>query len=235
MKGVNINGIATTNPKLFYNNLQQPYFSRIIDKQTDEHLSEHNLGYLYKTMVEAKSSAKYIYETSKTYYSSQQYPNNPFARQLNTTAQFINSGLDTAVYYVSMGGFDTHNNQQDRQEKLLSTYADSIKAFVDDLKKNDTFKDTLIITFSEFGRRVSENASLGTDHGTANQVFVLGENIKKPGFYNEAPQLVDLDGNGDLIYSIDFREIYATLLDKWLDVDDDTVLNRSFSKLSFID
>ncbi len=233
MKGETMNGIATQNAKLFYGSLRQPYFSRIIDKQTEEHLSEHNLGYLYKTMVDAKSSAKYIYETSKTYSSNQQYPNNPFARQLSTAAQFINSGLETAVYYISMGGFDTHNNQGNRQEKLLSTYAVSIQAFIEDLKKNDTFKDTLVMTFSEFGRRVSENASSGTDHGTANQVFILGQDLKKPGFYNDAPQLLNLH-NGDLVHTVDFREIYATLLDKWLQVDDDQVLNRSFSKLDFI-
>ena len=133
-----------------------------------------------------------------------------------------------------MGGFDTHANQANKQSKLLKTYGESVEVFVNDLKKNDTFKDTLILTFSEFGRRVQQNAAGGTDHGAANNVFLIGENLKKKGFYNEAPNLVNLDTNGDLIHTLDFRSVYATILDKWLQVDDASILNKSFSKLDFI-
>ena len=234
MKGENINGIATKNPNVLYGNTQTPFFSKILKQQTETHLSEHNLGYLYKTMIEAKSSAKYIYETSKTYKSNFEYPNNPFGKQLKTTAEFINSDLESKVYYVSMGGFDTHANQINKQSKLLETYSEAIAVFVDDLKKNDNFKDTLILTFSEFGRRVKQNAAEGTDHGAANNIFIIGENLKKKGFYNDAPNLLKLDDNGDLIHSVDFRSVYATILDKWLQVDDASILNKSFSKLNFI-
>lgn len=110
LKGEKINGIATKNPAILNRNMNTPYFKNILNQQTDEHLSEHNLGYLYKTMIEAKSSAKYIYKTSKTYTSTFDYPQNPFGKQLKTTAQFINSGIDSQVFYVSMGGFDTHVN-----------------------------------------------------------------------------------------------------------------------------
>ena len=192
------------------------------------------LGYLYKTMIEAKSSAKYIYETSKTYKSSLEYPKNPFGKQLKTTSEFINSNLDSSVYYVSMGGFDTHANQENRQKKLLKTYSESMEVFVNDLKQNDTFKNTLVITFSEFGRRLQQNAAGGTDHGAANNVFIIGENLKTKGFYNDAPNLLNLDSNGDLIHSVDFRSIYATVLDTWLQVDDEAILNKSFNKLNFI-
>ena len=234
LKGKNINGIATKNPKILNANIQTPYFKKLINYQTEEHLSEHNLGYLYKTMIEAKSSAKYIYEKTKTFKSSLEYPDNPFGKQLKTTSEFINSHLDTSVYYVSMGGFDTHAGQINRQAKLLKTYSESVAVFVEDLKKNDTFKDTLIITFSEFGRRVKQNAADGTDHGAANNVFILGNDLRKKGFYNELPNLTKLDKNGDLQHTIDFRSIYATILDKWLAVDDVTILNKSFSKLNFI-
>ena len=234
LKGKNINGIATKNPKILNANIQTPYFKKLINYQTEEHLSEHNLGYLYKTMIEAKSSAKYIYEKTKTFKSSLEYPDNPFGKQLKTTSEFINSHLDTSVYYVSMGGFDTHAGQINRQAKLLKTYSESVAVFVEDLKKNDTFKDTLIITFSEFGRRVKQNAADGTDHGAANNVFILGNDLRKKGFYNELPNLTNLDKNGDLQHTIDFRSIYATILDKWLAVDDVTILNKSFSKLNFI-
>ena len=153
---------------------------------------------------------------------------------MKTTAQFINSNLETKVFYTSLGGFDTHVNQINTQKRLLDIYANSVEAFVQDLKDNDTFKDTLILTFSEFGRRVKQNASVGTDHGTANNVFVIGENLKKQGLYNNMASLSDLDDNGDLKFEIDFRTIYATVLDKWLEVDDEKVLNKSFKQLDFI-
>lgn len=234
MKGENINGIATKNPKILFDNIKTPFFSKVIKQQTDAHLSEHNLGYFYKTMIEAKSSAKYIYETSKTYKSKFQYPNNPFGKQLKTTSEFINSNLESKVYYASMGGFDTHANQSNRHNRLLKTYSESMEVFINDLKQNNTFKDTLVLTFSEFGRRVQQNAAGGTDHGAANNVFLIGENLKKKGFYNDFPNLLNLDKNGDLIHTVDFRSIYATILDKWLQVDDVSILNKSFDKLKFI-
>lgn len=234
MKGNVLNGIATKNPTILFNNTKTPYFKKVLDSQSDVHLSEHNLGYLYKTMIEAKSSAKYIFETSKTYNSTVTYPNNPFGKQLKTTAQFINSKVESKVFYVSMGGFDTHVKQEGKQNKLLQTYSEAMEVFVRDLEQKDTFKDTLILTFSEFGRRVQQNAGNGTDHGAANNVFIIGKNLKKQGFYNEAPNLIDLDKNGDIKYAVDFRSIYATILDTWLEVDDATILNKSYSKLGFI-
>ena len=234
LKGNKINGIATKNPSVLYQNMKTPYFDKILNSQTDTHLSEHNLGYLYKTMIEAKSSANYIYETSRTFKSKLDYPDNPFGSQLKTTAEFINSGLQTKVFYVSMGGFDTHAGQANKQGRLLELYANAIDTFVKDLKQNNTFKDTLILTFSEFGRRVKQNAANGTDHGAANNVFIIGENINKPGFYNNSPNLADLDENGDIKYQIDFRSIYATILDKWLEVNDAKILNKYFNKLDFL-
>ena len=234
MKGENFNAIATQDAKALYNLSKDPYFKNIHNNQNNAHLSEHNLGYLYKSMIAAESSAKYIFETSKTVTSFQEYPNNKFGKHLKTTAQFINSGLQTKVFYTSLGGFDTHVNQLNTQKRLLGQYANGVEAFIKDLKDNDTFKDTLILTFSEFGRRVKQNASVGTDHGTANNVFVIGENLKKQGFYNDMASLSDLDDNGDLKFEIDFRTIYATVLDKWLEVDDKKVLNKSFKQLDFI-
>ena len=233
LKGEKLNGIATKNPAILYRNMHTPYFDKVLEQQTDDHLSEHNLGYLYKTMIEAKSSANYIYETSKTYQSNFDYPDNPFGKQLKTTAEFINSNLQSKVYYVSMGGFDTHAGQLNRQSRLLETYSNAMEVFVKDLEHNDTFKDTLILTFSEFGRRLEQNAANGTDHGAANNIFLIGKNLKKPGFYNEMPNLSHLDTNNDLIHTVDFRSVYATILDQWLEVDDETILNKSFSKLKF--
>ena len=234
MKGETMNAIATQDARVLYNLSKDPYFDNILKHQNDMHLSEHNLGYLYKSMIEAESSAKYIYETSKTVSSNREYPNNKFGKQLKTMAQFINSGLETKVFYSSLGGFDTHVNQLGVQNRLLGIYAYGIEVFVQDLKENNTFKDTLILTFSEFGRRVKQNANVGTDHGTANNVFIIGDQLKKQGLYNNMANLNDLDENGDLKFEIDFRTIYATVLNKWLDVNAFKVLNQSFNQLEFI-
>ena len=234
MKGDHFNGIATNDFRVLYNSAKDPYFKSVLSHYNDTHLSEHNLGYLYQTMIEAKSSANYIYENTDVKTSQETYPQNAFAKQLKNVAQFINSGLDTKVFYTSLGGFDTHANQNNKQAKLLSEYAGSVSAFVSDLKRNDTFKDTLILTFSEFGRRVKQNAANGTDHGTANNVFVIGKNLKKAGFYNNLASLSDLDANGDIKYTTDFRSIYATILSKWMGVSADGIIPNKQEQLNFI-
>ncbi len=234
LKGEEFNGIATKNPEVLFKTANDPYFRGVLNHYNDEHLSEHNLGYLYKSMIAAETSAKYIYETTKTISSTQEYPNNQFGAQLKTMAKFINSGIDTKVFYSSLGGFDTHANQKGTHSRLLEIYAESIEAFVKDLKQQNTFKDTLILTFSEFGRRVKQNAGHGTDHGSANNVFIVGENLKRQGFYNDMASLSNLDANGDIKFEIDFRSIYATVLNKWLMVDDTKILNKNFMNLKFI-
>ena len=234
MKGKLQNGLAITDPNLFYKSMREPFFNNVVKSYCDPHLNEHNLGYLYNTMIDAKSSAKHIFEKTNTKSTSAEYPKNIFGKQLKTIAGFINSGLETQVYYAGLSGFDTHANQANTQERLLKIYAESMEIFVNDLEKNNAFDDVIILTFSEFGRRVKQNESKGTDHGTANTIFVVGKNLKKQGLYNNLPNLGDLDKNGNLKYEIDFREIYATILDKWLQVDDVSILNKSFSKLSFV-
>ncbi len=232
LKGKSGKGIAVKDPAKLYNNTREPFFKEVIESH-NKHLNEDNLGYLYKTMIETYSSAGYIQKTSKTYESKGDYPQTGFANQLKTVSRFINSGLKTRVYYVSLSGFDTHTGQIDQQGRLLKQYSEGMAAFLKELKSTGKLNDTLVLTFSEFGRRVEQNASNGTDHGTANNVFVFGGNLKKPGIYNGAPDLANLD-NGDLKYKIDFREVYATVLDKWLDVNNSDILNRQFSGLDFI-
>ncbi|GGF79455.1 DUF1501 domain-containing protein [Wenyingzhuangia marina] len=235
LKGNDKSGIAAFDPKLLYKNASDPFFNKVINKHhMDEHLSEENLGYLYKQMIQAESSASYIFNKSKTYESKANYPKNAFGKQLNTTASFINSHLETKVYYVSMGGFDTHYAETNRHKRLMNILSEGLEVFVNDLKQNNTFKDTLIMVFSEFGRRVEENGSKGTDHGAANNLFLITENLKKPGIYNNHPNLADLDDNGDIKYEIDFRQVYATVLEKWLKADPKKVLGKPFNHLNFI-
>lgn len=234
MKGEHFNGIATNDYRVLYNTSKDPYFKNVLNHYNDTHLSEHNLGYLYQTMIEAKSSANYIFENTQVKLSQEAYPQNSFGKQLRNVAQFINSGLDTKVFYTSLGGFDTHANQQNKQKRLLSQYAESVSAFVKDLKRSETFEDTLILTFSEFGRRVKQNAANGTDHGAANNVFVIGKSLKKAGFYNNLSSLADLDDNGDIKYTVDFRWVYATILSKWMNVSSEGIIPSEQKLLDFI-
>ncbi|QLG44253.1 DUF1501 domain-containing protein [Costertonia aggregata] len=234
MKGKTINGIATKDAKLFYKTARDPYFSKVIDEYENTHLSEHNLGYLYKTVIDAKSSASYIYEKTKTYKTRQEYPKNSFGKQLGTISEFINSGLKTQIFYASLGGFDTHANQLNAQKRLLKAYSEGITSFVKDLKSTGALKDTVVLTFSEFGRRLKQNAANGTDHGAANLVFLMGENLKHPGIYNAPANLVDLDANGDIKYEVDFRDIYASLLQEWLKTDPSRILNGRYKTLGLV-
>lgn len=232
MKGEQLNGLAMSNPRSFLNRVKQAKADQLVRLNAELAQQDDNLGYLYKTLVETNQSAKYVGQKVKRYKSSATYPHTGFANDLKNIAELMGSGMETSVYYASMGGFDTHAGQKTRQERLLSTYSDAMKAFVGDLKKSNLLKDTLILTFSEFGRRVGQNASGGTDHGTANNLFVIGESVR-PGIYNDSPNLTDLD-NGDLKYEIDFRRVYATVLDKWLGVSSELTLKREFNPLDFI-
>ncbi len=233
MKGAKMKGIAVQDPGKLYQTTREPLFKDLVGAHSDANLNEDNLGYLYKTMIETYSSADYIQKTSKVYNVTATYPNTALGNQLKNVSKFINSGLQTRVYYVSLSGFDTHVGQQNQQGRQLQIYADAVAAFIKDLKQTGKLDDTLVMTFSEFGRRVEQNASNGTDHGTANNVLLFGGKLQKPGIFNEAPDLVQLD-NGDLKYQIDFRDIYATLLDKWLDVNNSQVLNKTFKGLALV-
>lgn len=233
-KGKHLKGMAVTNPQQLFQATREQFFHSLAKNTDASLLSEDNQGYLYKTLLETSSSAAYIYEQSKIFETTLDYPNTAFGKKLKGIGDLINSGLKTRVYYSSLGGFDSHVNQNQSQDRLLKIYSEGITALVNDLKKNNRFKDTLILTFSEFGRRVKENGSRGTDHGTANNLFAIGGSLKQPGCYNEAPNLSDLDDNGDLQHSIDFRSVYATVLQNWLQVDAKTVLNKDLPLLSFV-
>ena len=233
MKGIKMKGVAVQDPEKLYQTTREPFFKDLVHDHTSADLNEDNLGYLYKTMIESYSSADYIRNTSKTYNVTGEYPATQLGNQLKTVSKFINSGLETRVYYVSLSGFDTHIRQNDQQARQLKIYGDAVAAFVKDLNQTGKLDDTLVMTFSEFGRRVEQNASNGTDHGTANNILIYGGKLKKSGIYNNAPDLATLD-QGDLKYEIDFRDVYATLLDKWLNINNSQVLNKNFAGLQFV-
>ena len=148
------------------------------------------------------------------YKTDAAYPATPLGRSLALAAQMIGSRLGTRVVYVQHGSFDTHAAQKGTQDRLLRELADALKAFYDDLAAHGNDTRTLTMTFSEFGRRVAENASRGTDHGEASPMFVVGGGVRG-GLFGEHPSLDALD-NGDAVYTVDFRSVYATILEKWM-------------------
>ena len=232
LKGDRLKGIALRDPRRLYNTSHEKYFKDLLANHSSIP-SEPTLDFLYKTMAETLSSADYIYEQSKLRPSKATYPTSELGRSLQTIASLIFSEINTKVYYVSLGNFDTHVNQQAQQQRLFTELDQAIKAFVSDLKDNHRFEDVLLLTFSEFGRRVSQNASGGTDHGTANNMFLLSGGLKKKGMLNQMPDLNDLVA-GDLQHRVDFRNVYATVLKNWLSADDQLILGRSYDHLDFI-
>lgn len=152
---------------------------------------------------------------------------------MKTIASLIFSEINTKVYYVSLGSFDTHINQDAQQARLFREMNDAVSAFVKDLKVNNRFNDVLLFTFSEFGRRVKQNASGGTDHGTANNMFLVSGGLKKKGILNALPDLADLEED-DLKYKVDFKDVYATVLNRWLGADDQAILGKKYRQLDFI-
>lgn len=232
MKGNNINGMAVKDPRRLFGTANEKFFRDVLKSRTGE-TGEASVDYLYKTMSQTLSSADYIFKQSRLHPSSAEYPNTELGKSLKTIASLIFSDINTKVYYVSLGSFDTHINQQMQQQRLFTEMNEAVKAFVKDLKANHRFDDVLLFTFSEFGRRVSQNASGGTDHGTANNMFMISGGLKQKGLINDLPDLSELD-DGDLKYKIDFKNVYATVLNKWLKADAKSILGKQYEYLDFI-
>ena len=232
MKGDHIKGIAVKDPQRLYGTANEKFFKEVMKNHTDQK-GEHPADYLYKTMAETLSSADYIFRQSKMHPTKAAYPKTELGNSMKTIASLIFSEINTKVYYVSLGSFDTHINQEAQQQRLFTEMNDAVKAFVKDLKENNRFEDVLLFTFSEFGRRVQQNASNGTDHGTANNMFLISGGLKQKGMINALPDLGDLD-EGDLKYKVDFKNVYATVLNKWLKANDKEILSKQYEYMNFI-
>ena len=232
LKGEEIKGIAVKDPRRLYGTANEKFFRDIMKNHTDE-AGDQPADYLYKTMAETLSSADYIFKQSRMHPTNAVYPTTNLGNSLKTIASLIYSEINTKVYYVSLGSFDTHINQEGQQNRLFTEMNDAIKAFVKDLKEQHRFDDVLLFSFSEFGRRVEQNASNGTDHGTANNMFMISGGLKQKGILNPMPDLSDLN-EGDLKYNVDFKNVYATILNKWLMADDKSILMKQYEHLNFI-
>ncbi len=230
LKGNAGRGLAFKDPRRLYNTANEKFYR---DINAGHHSNEETVDYLYKTMSNTLSSADYIFQQSKLNPSSQTYPATELGRNLKTISTLILSDINTKVYYVSLGSFDTHVAQEQQQKRLFTELNDAVKAFTTDLKKNNRFQDVLMMTFSEFGRRVAQNASNGTDHGTANNMFFISGGLKQKGLLNDLPDLSDLN-DGDLKHKVDFKDVYATVLNKWLGANDNTILGKQQKHFNFI-
>lgn len=224
----------------FYRQLNQPNNTTIaapqggsigtISGSTSSDLS--TVDFLQRTALDAQISSDKILQIARKSKSVIPYPPGQLANSLSLIARMIGGGLTTRVYYASQGGFDTHAGQLNAHNRLMTELNDALAAFVADLKHQGNFQRVLLLTFSEFGRRVQENANGGTDHGAAAPMFVLGGKVK-PGLFGKHPSLTELDA-GDLTFNTDFRSVYGTVLENWLTAPSATVLGRKFPLLPIV-
>ena len=190
------------------------------------------LQFLSATAVNAVESGEVVRRAAAAYQTPIDYGIGGLSGPLRRTASLIAAELPTRLYYVSYQGnsFDTHVHQADPHARLLAYTADAVHGFIADLKRIGRADDVAVMMFTEFGRRVEENASLGTDHGTATPMFVFGSGVKS-GMYGQHPSLTDLD-DGNLKMTTDFRRVYATMVKEWLGYDDTaSILKGSFDPM----
>lgn len=195
-------------------------------------VGEDNASYLERVALNAQISSDEVVNLARKHKSTVRYPGSKLAQSLSLVGRMIAGGMATRVYYVDHGGFDTHSNQGNRHDQLLGQMDAALQAFFDDLKAQGNYQRVTVMTFSEFGRRVEENASRGTDHGQGSCLFVAGGGVKG-GIYGDEPSLSDLS-KGDLKFTTDFRRVYATLLDSWLKTDSGKILGQKYQGLDFL-
>ena len=199
----------------------------------DPEAADPLLGFLQSSTTSALAASERITAALRDYDTPVTYPESDLAVRLKTVAQLIDAGLQTRVYYVELDGFDTHSQQAAAHAALLRQLGDAVRAFVEDVAHHGHGERTLVTSFSEFGRRVAENASGGTDHGAAAPMFLAGSRVR-PGLVGEHPSLDDLE-DGDLKFHTDFRRVYATLLDRWLGWSSAAVLGGEFETLEMLE
>ena len=190
------------------------------------------LARMRRVLIEAQRSSEKVREAAASYRPQAVYPNNPLAGSLATVAALLAGGLGTRIYSVETGGYDTHQGQKNRHDGLMATLGASLGAFWKDLRAQKLDERVTLVAFSEFGRRVKENASGGTDHGVAGPMFVIGSSVKG-GLYGKHPSLTELD-RGDLIHTTDFRRVYSTVIDRWIGGDHRDALGKKWEALGFM-
>jgi uncharacterized protein (DUF1501 family) len=203
------------------------------DLQTAASARQQYLPLIASSAVNAQRSTLALAQAMNGYTPAVTYGKDPLSGSLRVLASVISQESGTKVGYATIGGFDTHSNERKTQDELLTTLSDALSNFQADLVAHGKADDVLLVTWTEFGRRVKENGSQGTDHGDGGTMFVLGNAVKR-GIYGDPPDLMKLDSNGSVQWSTDFRSVYATLLESWLGVDSTAILGGRFSILPLI-
>lgn len=194
-----------------------------------------NMDFITHTAANANATSDLIRKVAAEYKPKVEYPRTRLATNLKTIAALINARLSTRIYFTEIGGFDTHSRQRTAHDNLMADLNGAVFAFQQDLTAQGHAQRVLTYTSSEFGRRVKENGSEGTDHGAASAMFMFGPRVK-PGICGAHPSLTDLQGGagGSLKHTADFRSVYATLLEKWLGIQSGPVLGGKFPLLDCI-
>ncbi|MCZ2109300.1 MAG: DUF1501 domain-containing protein [Dehalococcoidia bacterium] len=203
-------------------------------KLYEQYPAQSPYGVLLESTVEsAVSSAQQLAKAGSVYKPAVEYPKTSFGSGLSVLAEAIVGNLGMRVGHITLGGFDTHAKETDDHAKLMSELDQGLTAFYNDLAKQGRADDVLVLTWSEFGRRVQENANGGTDHGSASIMFALGNGVKQ-GFYGDQPSLTKLVDNGNLSFTTDFRSVYSTVIDRWLGVPSEALLGKQWGDLGFL-
>jgi uncharacterized protein (DUF1501 family) len=190
------------------------------------------LKFVQTRATSALEVSRRIEASSQAYQTPVTYPSTPLANKLKQIAQLIDAGLATRVYYVTLDGFDTHSDQAAAHAGLLDQLGGALAAFAEDLQSHSQLGRVMTLVFSEFGRRVEENASRGTDHGAAAPVFLMGSRVKS-GLVGKQPRLDQLQ-DGDIKFHTDFRAVYATLLAQWLGWPSGPILGDGFAPVDVL-
>lgn len=207
-----------------------------LDNQAGSNPEAHSLDFLRHVTANIVMSSSQVRDASNLRRQTPDYPTGGRGRlgaALRQVAGLIAANMPTRIYYLAVGGFDTHANQLNAHQNLLAAFSEGVSAFYKDLKMNGQADRVVMMAFSEFGRRVQENASNGTDHGTAGPMFLIGDGVN-PGCHGHYPSLTQLERNGDLVHNVDFRSVYATVLENWFDVRHAPVLRKRFPTLNLI-
>lgn len=227
--------VGATTKSLDAKNLQYPRiddpraFKFVMHAKADEIARrDRAISAMYKNFdrgLSALTASDRLVKTSKYQDPTSLYPSKyGFSQRLSFIAQCISSGLPTKAYVTELeGGFDEHESERNSHARVLSTFDENLYAFYQDLRQRNVLDRVVIVVYSEFGRRVHENASGGTDHGTANSVFVIGGKVKG-GLYGDLPNFHNLDAYGDFKYGIDFRSVFGTLAESWMGVPSKSIM-----------
>jgi uncharacterized protein (DUF1501 family) len=190
------------------------------------------LARIRSAMRNASSTSEEVRRSIASYQPRVDYPGTALGQDLKLAAALLQSRIGCRVVQVTQGGYDTHDNQKSRHDELMAELSGALAAFLQDVRGTETGDRILVLAFSEFGRRVPDNASMGTDHGTAGPMFLAGTPVKG-GLYGKHPSLQDLEA-GDLKFTTDFRRVYASVLQDWFKVDSEKVLGGKYETMPVV-